>query len=131
MTVWNFYNQFQILYDSIVNKHHLSEYNSDTLKFYNNYFIGPINGYLQGIDKNKSYNQLDIQKCYTSCIADTTILPVFQYFDRFLKYNNEPIENYNFYIIIVKTKNYKTNNCKFFVHRCVVLPHRCDRTNNI
>jgi hypothetical protein len=51
---------------------------------------------------------LDIRKAYSSFLANISVIPIFSYFDVYKKYNNEPIEKYNYYIIEVLDESIET-----------------------
>jgi len=56
----------------------------------------------------KPYDGLDENKAYTQCLMNIKQIPIFNYFDVYKVYNNEPIEDLSQYIIEVLSYTSRT-----------------------
>ncbi len=87
-------------YNGLVQEKNMSYYNPQVKLIENQYPIGPMSGcFKPNIDTTKTYIGIDSRKAYTSDFMDIKQYPVFGYFDIFLNYNNQKIEDYNQYIV--------------------------------
>ena len=95
------YKKFQEVnnkfYGEIIKSEYLSYNHDSVLEIENKYKINPILGYFE-YNKN-AVKGLDERKAYTECLLSMNKVPVFKYFDIYEKYNNEEIEDYNYYIV--------------------------------
>lgn len=91
---------YEKFYSSIVKKEYLSDYHPSVIEIDNYYKINNVCGYFGEFDY-KPYDGLDENKAYTECLMSIKKIPIFNYFDVYRKYNNEPIEDLSQYIIEV------------------------------
>jgi len=98
---------FEELFKTICSKNILSHYHENSLKIDNYYSKRAIGGYFKNDNEkllfNKSYDAIDIRKCYTAMLYKISVVPKFDYFDVYKKYDGHEIEEYNMYIIECKT----------------------------
>ena len=83
-------------YSKIVKKEHMSMFNDDALKINEEY---PKCASVFKTDDLLSGNGIDINKCYSWAMRSIKQIPIFNYFDNYLKYDNHIIEDYNMYVI--------------------------------
>jgi hypothetical protein len=112
-TLTKFMNVNINFFNSLVYKKYLS------YSIYNNYEldnikISPIVCYFGNSFNKNSYYSLDINKAYTDAIMNIFKIPVFNYFDIWQKYNDEPIEELTQYIVYSKY-NDDINNFNFSI----------------
>lgn len=93
-------NAFEKFYSSIIRKEYLSDSHSSVMEIEDQYKIKPIMGYFDKFD-TKTYNTIDENKAYTECLQSIKQIPIFNYFDVYSIYTNEPIEDLTYYIIEV------------------------------
>lgn len=93
-------NAYEKFYSSIVRKEYLSDYHPSIIAIDEYYSIGNVCGHFGELD-NKPYDGLDENKAYTECLMKIKKIPIFNYFDVYRKYANEPIEDLSQYIIEV------------------------------
>jgi len=91
---------YEKFYSSIVKKEYLSDYHPSVIEIDNYYKINNVCGYFGEFDY-KPYDGLDENKAYTQCLMSIKKIPIFNYFDVYRKYNDEPIEDLTQYIIEV------------------------------
>jgi hypothetical protein len=91
---------YEKFYSSIVKKEYLSDYHPSVIEIDNIYKINNVCGYFDDYD-TKPYDGLDENKAYTQCLMNIKQIPIFNYFDVYKVYNNEPIEDLSQYIIEV------------------------------
>ena len=104
--VLNFWKQYNIFSCGLFSQDNLSHYHESTLNIFETYKIHPIIG---AIDKKYVHgNGIDERKAYTKKFYDMEFYPVLNYFDIFVKYDGEKIEQYNQYIIEVITDDDRT-----------------------
>jgi len=84
-------------YSQIIKPEYLSSNHHSVLEIDNKYKINPVLGYFSDI--KTAVKGLDERKAYTECLTKMDKVPVFKYFDIYTKYNNEVIEDYNYYIV--------------------------------
>ena len=89
--------------ENFIKSEYLSTHHESVLEIENEYKIIPISGHI--INTNDCVKGLDIRKAYSASLSNINMIPIFSYFDVYKKYNNEPIENYNYYIIEVNDKS--------------------------
>ena len=91
------------IYLWMINRDNMSHTNDDFINIEEEYKIAPMSGYFNDIDllSDDSYCGIDCVKAYTSCLMDMAYFPVFNLFDQWLIYQNEPIEDFSQYIIEV------------------------------
>lgn len=82
----------------IFNKNHLSILDENDKKMMN-FKTMPQVGILDAKVNKKDCVEIDISKAYTSAFKSITHVPVFNVFDKWQPYNNEPIRNYNLYLV--------------------------------
>ena len=92
-----YYNANMKFSDQYIINTYKSTYCEDDAKMERELKIRPKNIYFDN-KKVKTY-EYDRNKAYTHCLALINKVPVFNGFDRFENYNNEPIEDLNYYII--------------------------------
>ena len=80
-------------------KTHKSYYTNDDITILDQYRTKPIVG-MTGKPKIPNLVEIDISRAYTSIFSEITKIPVFNEFDNFKEYNNEPIEPYSLYIVV-------------------------------
>ena len=92
---------------NFIKNDYLSVHHESVIKIEDVYKINAISGHLE--KSTKSLCGLDIRKAYSSFLSNINVVPIFSYFDVYKKYNNEPIENYTYYIIeILNGENSKS-----------------------
>ena len=82
---------------NFIKNDYLSVHHESVINVEDTYKINAISGHLY--NTQNAVSGLDIRKAYSSFLANINIIPIFSYFDVYRKYNNEPIENYTYYII--------------------------------
>lgn len=95
-------------YGRIIKKHLMSEYNEKTLDFEEKYPIIPLSGYTTETYRDRSYNAIDFNKAYTSCMMNINNVPVFGYFDNYMVYDAHEIEDMSVYCVEVKSNDIQT-----------------------
>jgi len=97
-------------YEKIFNPEHMSHYHPSSLIIDKQYSIYPMVGrFNNDIELNKrNMDIIDESKAYTQCAMTIAKIPIFNFFDVYQKYNNETIEDYNYYIIEVLENNMKS-----------------------
>ena len=98
-TLRKYFETFNNFYDNIFKREYLQFQHENTLMIDNYYSNSAISGYLNDYDKNKSYDGIDIRKCYTYCMQLIRFIGIFDYFDVYKRYNGEGLEPFNKYII--------------------------------
>jgi len=97
------YNHFHtaddVVKSAIMKEEYLSERTKETRDIEDAYPMTPITGYFNSYEKVNSHYTLDVVKAYTSILMNINKIPVFNYFDVYEKYNNEPIQDYTYYIV--------------------------------
>jgi len=93
-----YHKAYQQCYDNIIKKEYISEMHESAVTIEDTYKITPCCGYFNNYD-NKPQHALDERKAYTQCLKSITKIPIFNYFDVYMPYNNEPIEKLTYYII--------------------------------
>jgi len=91
---------YERFYSSIVKKEYLSDYHPSVIEIDNYYKINNVCGHFGELDY-KPYDGLDENKAYTQCLMSIKKIPIFNYFDVYRKYNDEPVEDLSQYIIEV------------------------------
>lgn len=81
-----------------LNKHNLSYYNEQTQDILN-MTRGSSRGIVNDFSNVDSCLEIDFNKQFTSVLLDEPQFPIIDVFDYFQDYNNEPIEDYNIYIV--------------------------------
>lgn len=99
---------FEEFYQSIIKKEYLSDYHPSVLEIENYYKINPIMGYFNDYSPIPQ-NTIDENKAYTECLMSIKNIPIFNYFDIYKDYNNEPIEDLTYYIIEVLDNDERTS----------------------
>ena len=93
--------------NNFIKNEHLSVHHESVINIEDTYKISAISGHLT--NTQNTVCGLDIRKAYSSFLANINVIPIFSYFDVYKQYNNETIENYNYYIIeILNTEETKT-----------------------
>ena len=98
----NYYQCEKEIYLWMVNPDNMSQTNELFINIEEEYKISPMSGYFNEQDNkclNTEYFGIDTIKAYTSCLKEMQYFNVFNLFDKWLPYNNEPIEQYSQYII--------------------------------
>jgi len=89
--------------DNLLNKNYISYYNEQVQKILKTYFISPLVGTMNipylNQDETIEIIGLDKNKFYTSILQSFKYLPTISIFDKFVDYNNEPLEDYNLYFV--------------------------------
>lgn len=98
---------YETFYNSVVKKEYLSDYHPSVIEIDNYYKINNVCGYF-GDYSQKRFDGLDENKAYTNCLMNIKQIPIFNYFDVYRKYNNEPIEDLSQYIIDVNSISSRT-----------------------
>ena len=81
--------------EQIINKNHISYYHPSVIEIEDTYKIEDTH-----FEKvNKPLLGLDQRKAYTDSLMKINKIPIFNYFDVYKKCNNEPIEDFNYYIV--------------------------------
>lgn len=93
-------NAYEKFYTSIIRKEYLSDSHTSVIEIEDTYKIKPIMGYFDKFE-SKTYNTIDENKAYTECLRSIKQIPIFNYFDVYTTYNNEPLEDLTYYIIEV------------------------------
>ncbi len=91
---------YEKFYSSIVKKEYLSDYHPSVIEIDDIYKINNVCGHFGELDY-KPYDGLDENKAYTQCLMSIKKIPIFNYFDVYRKYANEPVEDLSQYIIEV------------------------------
>jgi hypothetical protein len=106
----NLYKINEKLQMDILKKSLLSTYNKDDLEIELNNKIIPLSiKFNNNIKYNKVF-ELDKNKCYTYILTLIKKIPIFNTFDKYIKYNGEEIEKYNYYYIESKKLTILTPN---------------------
>jgi hypothetical protein len=87
-------------YSEIIKSEFLSSSHHSVLEIENKYKINPILGYFQS-NKN-AVKGLDERKAYTECLMSINKIGIFDYFDIYKKYENEPLDDLTYYIVEVQ-----------------------------
>jgi hypothetical protein len=97
------YKEFQLanakLIKDIIKDEYLSTYHESVIDIEDKYTIASDCGLLETVDKDDNIRGMDMQKCYSYHLSNINKVPIFTYFDVYKKYNDEPIEDYTYYII--------------------------------
>lgn len=99
---------FEEFYQAVIKKEYLSDYHPSTLDIENYYKINPVMGYFNEYITTPQ-NTIDENKAYTECLMSIKNIPIFNYFDVYNQYNNEPIEDLTYYIIEVFDNDERTS----------------------
>jgi len=92
---------------NFIKNEYISVHHQSVIDLEDTYKINAISGHLY--NTQNSVCGLDIRKAYSSFLSNINVIPIFSYFDVYRKYNNEPIENYTYYIIeILNCENAKS-----------------------
>lgn len=89
------------MYKSVIKKEFISDYHSSVIEIEDEYTIRPIFGYLGEKQQTNMFNTLDENKAYTECLQSITRIPIFNYFDVYMPYDNHTIEDLTYYIVDV------------------------------
>lgn len=100
---------YEVFYGSIVKKEYLSDYHPSVIQVDNYYKINNVCGYFFDWIDYHPFDGLDENKAYTECLMKIKEIPIFNYFDVYQPYNNEPIEDLSQYIIEVFTFTQRTS----------------------
>ena len=100
----NFLSIDKTFKNNFIKNEYLSIHHESVINIEDIYKINAISGHLY--NTQNSVCGLDIRKAYSSFLANINVIPIFSYFDVYKKYNNEPIQNYTYYIIEIL-------NCEF------------------
>ena len=93
--------------NNFIKNEYLSIHHESVINIEDFYKINAISGHLY--NTQNAVCGLDIRKAYSSFLATINVIPIFSYFDVYKKYNNEPIQNYTYYIIeILNCENPKS-----------------------
>jgi hypothetical protein len=93
------------LYENIIKKEYISDYHESVREIHNTYKIRPLVGYFNE-HKSTPTLSLDENKAYSECLMNIKQIPIFHYFDVYLPYNNEKIEDLTYYIVeILESSN--------------------------
>ena len=84
-------------YSSIIKNEYLSMIHPTVNIVEDKYKINASTGTFE--QRQGTFTGLDENKAYTECLMNLTQIPVFNYFDVYRQYNNEPLEDYTYYII--------------------------------
>ena len=95
---------FNKLYRDMIKSEHLSEYNDDTIEILDKYKIFPCVGNFEQPNENEFFSIIDMNKAYTNQTIKIKKVPVYNYFDVFMNYNNEPIEKLTEYVVELLNK---------------------------
>lgn len=101
------------LYNNVINPKYVSSFNTDTLKFYNQYKINVDVGIYKNIDNNIILFGLDDVKAYSSRFNEIEWIPQIDYFDNWEQFNNIIIDNYFYLVECITDKQDKINNIVF------------------
>ena len=74
-----------------------SEMNDKVIEIEDCYKINVVSGYF--IQSDLMLNGLDCKKSYSSLLRDINKVPVFRYFDNYVKYDNSEINEFSYYIV--------------------------------
>ena len=99
----NAYRANKTFIKRILNKQHLSYYTEQDSDIIDEYGTVPQIGRLSEILEEHKLTEIDISKAYTHALTSQLSIPVFNEFDVFKIYNNEPIEDLTLYKFKVKT----------------------------
>lgn len=93
------YTLLEKLKANVFTRENLSYYSELDIDILNKYrTISPL-GLLQELNDDDNDVEIDVSKAYTFQFSDITQIPIFSIFDKFVKYNNEVIQDFNLYII--------------------------------
>jgi len=93
--------------NNFIKNEFLSVHHESVINIEDTYEISAISGHIE--NTKNTVCGLDIRKAYSSFLSNINVMPIFSYFDVYKKFNNETIENYNYYIIeIINTEDTKT-----------------------
>jgi hypothetical protein len=101
LKLYDKYNK--LVYESLINNTNKSTYDENFIKICRKYRQYPLTGRFIDDDFYDSVEANDICKAYPSSLLKHKLLPVFNRFDVFKKYDNSDIEDYTLYF--VKKKN--------------------------
>ena len=79
-------------------KSHLSYYTSKDLEVLDSYRTKPICGNIYQLPTNNVI-EIDVSKAYTAAFCEISEIPIFNEFDAFRPYENEPILPLNLYVV--------------------------------
>jgi hypothetical protein len=109
-----YYNEYKKLdnmtYESVINKKYMSSYNNDLFDTLRGLLPVGLCGEIEKWEDNNIYDEDkieddtmilkdDVSKAYSSILMNMDNIPIFNEFDNFELYNNEDIEECNFYIV--------------------------------
>jgi len=87
-------------YEKIAKPEYMSEFPEDVLNIEQNYYMNASAGYFDEYDNSMVYNGIDMRKAYSVCLHDITTIPVFDYFDRYVKWQEgDTIRPHDVYVI--------------------------------
>ena len=95
----NMANAMNTLNCKLFAKTHKSYYTNDDIAILEEYRTKPLVGMI-GNNKYTNIVELDISRAYTSLFSEITKIPVFNEFDNFKEYNNDPIQPYSLYVVV-------------------------------
>ncbi len=98
---------FEEFYQAIIKKEYLSDYHPSVAEIETHYKINPIMGHFNEYS-SAPQKTIDENRAYTECLMSITNIPIFNYFDIYKQYNNEPIEDLAYYIIEVLDNDERT-----------------------
>lgn len=93
-----------VFYAKIIQENLKSEYSDSVIEIEDKYPIGPMTGYTNHYSE-KTFNAIDMVKAYTDNLMQINEVPIFGYFDMYVKYDNHEIENLTMYIVECKASN--------------------------
>ena len=97
----NYYQCDKEIYLWMINPDNMSYTNENFINIEEEYTISPMSGYFDDKDicNDQTFIDIDNIKAYSSRLKDMQYFNVFNVFDQWLVYNNEPIDDYSQYII--------------------------------
>lgn len=101
-----YHNENNKFNNNFLKQEYLSTHHEEVLKIEDEYKINPITGSFKTCKGDVL--GLDINKAYSCALSKINVVPVFSYFDVYKKYNNEPLQKYNYYIIKVLDNDKRT-----------------------
>eukprot|EP00466_Bigelowiella_natans_P002722 jgi/Bigna1/130373/aug1.11_g5081 len=93
----NFVKADDDFYQKIIKKEHISIFNDEALRMNEAYPKGPAVGRLSD---DAIGNGIDVNKCCTWALKSISRIPIFHYFDNYVKYDNHSIEDLAMYVVM-------------------------------
>jgi len=95
-TILRYYKASNDFSKGLICNEFLSYYNPQTIQIENEYDFKPTCGYIKNLNVGCG---IDERKAYTSKLYNMHEIPVFDYFDIYVKYDNHEIEKYTKYVV--------------------------------